>query len=123
MSDCKRVRSRRVCVAARMFLVLVFFAIAGFAAADTYPRQPGIEVQKYSFEVTLSDASDELSVNDTIDVRFTADGIRGSISTSVIWSPNRAPVDHLNPCLIPQPRSCARRGGTASRWQAVSGKE
>jgi len=36
------------------------------ATADMYPRQPGIKILKYSFDVTLGDASDELVVNETV---------------------------------------------------------
>jgi aminopeptidase N len=111
MRDRKRVGSCGITVGASMCLLLMFVTMGSPTAADTYPRQPGIAVQKYSFDVTLSDASDELSVNDTIDVRFIADGIRGIDLDlcNLISQPH--PADPLNPCLTPQPRPL--RGATA----------
>ena len=43
--------------------------------ADTYPRQPGIKITGYTFDITLSDASDEFVVADTVDVQFVAAGV------------------------------------------------
>src|SRR5258708_39553415 len=44
--------------------------------ADTYPRQPGIDAQHYIFRLTLSDDSDEIAGEATIDLRFVADGVK-----------------------------------------------
>ena len=49
---------------------LIAFASAALAA-DTYPRQPGITIDRYSFDVVLSDTSSEIAVADTIDLTFT----------------------------------------------------
>lgn len=38
--------------------------------ADTYPRQPGIDVLHYTFRVTLSDDTDEIQGETTVEVRF-----------------------------------------------------
>jgi aminopeptidase N len=104
MSDPKMAaRGARINVPICLLTILV--AIHGRAMADMYPRQPGIEVQKYWFDVTLSDTSDALSVNDTIEITFAADGIRGmdlDLCNLISKSP---PADHLNPCLTPQPWS------------------
>ena len=45
------------------------------AAADTYPRQPGIDAQHYIFRLTLSDDSDEIAGEATIDLLFVKDGV------------------------------------------------
>jgi aminopeptidase N len=45
--------------------------------ADTYPRQAGLSIGRYRFEVTLSDASNEIFVSDTIDLRFQSGGVTG----------------------------------------------
>src|ERR1039458_5980170 len=44
-------------------------------AADNYPRQPGVDVQNYVFRVTLSDDTDEIAGETTVDVRFVQDGL------------------------------------------------
>jgi aminopeptidase N len=44
--------------------------------ADTYPRQPEIDVEHYVFRVTLSDDSLEIAGETTMTVRFTTGGVR-----------------------------------------------
>ena len=44
-------------------------------SADTYPRQPGIKITGYTFDITLSDANDEFVVADTVAVLFVAAGV------------------------------------------------
>src|SRR4051794_23965997 len=43
--------------------------------ADTYPRQPAIDVQHYIFRVTLSDDTDEIEGETTVTIRFTRDNV------------------------------------------------
>ncbi|MFT5142893.1 MAG: aminopeptidase N [Rhodothermales bacterium] len=55
-----------------------FFALALIVApvraqhtySDSYPKNPGIDVQNYVFEVTLSDESDTIQGRTTVDARF-----------------------------------------------------
>ena len=44
-------------------------------AIDTYPRQPGVDIEHYVFALELSDASDEIRGDATVSVRFTRDGL------------------------------------------------
>ena len=44
--------------------------------ADTYQRQPGVDVQHYLFRVTLSDDSDEIAGETLVRVRFVKDGLK-----------------------------------------------
>ena len=77
--------------------------------ADTYPRQPGIQILRYTFDVTLGDASDELTVKDTVELKFLVAGV-GGIDLDLCSRITSAPVaDRFNPCLVPTPR--APRGG------------
>jgi aminopeptidase N len=48
---------------------------APIAAADTYPRQPGIDVRHYTFKLEVSDSSTEIAGEASVDVRFTQPGI------------------------------------------------
>jgi hypothetical protein len=43
--------------------------------ADTYPRQPGIDVVHYAFHLTLRDEADEIEGAATIDVKLLQDGL------------------------------------------------
>ncbi len=97
-----RVASRSFAAAATALLVLGAGAVR--VGADTYPRQPGIRILAYSFDITLSDTSDEVIVKDTIDVQFLADGVRAiDLDLCKLITQPQA-FDRLNPCLQPPPR-------------------
>jgi len=63
----------------RVLLALASTSILGFASpgahADTYPRQPGVDVVQYSFRLTLGDASDEIEGEAAVDFRVQQDGL------------------------------------------------
>ena len=84
------------------FLLLAFTNVP--AVADMFPRQPGIKILHYNFDVALGDASNELTVKDTVDVQFLAAGVRGIDLNlcSLVREPQ--PADRLNSCLQPAPR-------------------
>jgi aminopeptidase N len=46
------------------------------AGADTYPRQPAVDVQHYTFRIVLRDETNEISGDATVQLRFVQDGIR-----------------------------------------------
>ncbi len=56
----------------RLRCVLPLLLTAAVALADTYPRQPGIDVEHYTFRLVLSDLTDEIRGEATIRVRFVA---------------------------------------------------
>lgn len=57
-------------------LVFLFLMLAAPpVAADTYPRQPRVDVQHYTFRVTLRDDSDEIAGEATADIRFVTEGV------------------------------------------------
>jgi aminopeptidase N len=56
-------------------LALLFAFCASTILADTYQRQPSIDVQHYVFRVDLSDANDEIGGEATVTVRFVKDGV------------------------------------------------
>jgi aminopeptidase N len=49
--------------------------LTAFAVADTYPRQPAIKIANYTFEITLSDATNEFIVQDTVQTQFLSPGV------------------------------------------------
>jgi aminopeptidase N len=55
------------------FLLLVMSATS--AIADNYPKNPKIDVQNYAFRIQLSDKTDEIQCELTIDVRYVGDGV------------------------------------------------
>lgn len=56
-------------------LLLLAAVCSLHVAADTYPRQPGIDAQHYIFRLTLSDDTDEIIGEATVDLRFVKDGV------------------------------------------------
>jgi aminopeptidase N len=45
-------------------------------SADTYPRQPGVDVANYAFNLVLTDTTDAISGRAVVDVRITTPGLR-----------------------------------------------
>jgi aminopeptidase N len=78
-------------------------------AADTYPRQAGLVVTRYAFDVTLSDASSEIVVRETVDVHFAASGVTGIDFDLCGVNPDRTPKALVDPCVG------GRGGGGAGR--------
>jgi aminopeptidase N len=56
-------------------LLAASLAIPARAMADTYPRQTGIKIANYTFDITLNDANGEFVVQDTVEVQFLAAGV------------------------------------------------
>ncbi|HET7695711.1 MAG TPA: M1 family metallopeptidase [Vicinamibacterales bacterium] len=48
---------------------------SALAFADTYPRQPGIDVRHYTFKLEISDATTDIAGEASVDVRFTRPGV------------------------------------------------
>ena len=48
---------------------------AATAGADTYPRQPGVDVRHYSFTLDISDTTNEIAAEATVEVRFSRAGV------------------------------------------------
>src|SRR5262245_9839 len=115
-------------------LVLLSICASG-ASADTYPRQPGVDALHYIFRLTLSDESDELIGETTIDLRFVQDGLtevvfdlasaaNGKGMTVAEVTSNAAPVryahqaDRLRLTLTTAPKAGERRQFTV-RYRGV----
>ncbi len=57
----------------RPLLALLF--LAGPLGADTYPRQPGVDIQHYVFRLGVEDGSDGIQGHTTVTLRLTRDGV------------------------------------------------
>lgn len=69
-----------------MRLSVLLLLIPAVLGADTYPRQPGIDVLHYVFRLTLSETSSEIAGEATVTVRFLQD--RVSALTLDLTSPS-----------------------------------
>lgn len=56
-------------------LLAALLVCAALAPADNYPRQPGIDVQHYILRVTLSDDTDQIQGETTVQLRFVRSGV------------------------------------------------
>ncbi len=68
-------RAATVAIAVGALLTMVHAVPA--PAQDTYPRQPGITVTHYTFDVVLSDSTDEISMHEVVDLDLSRAGIDG----------------------------------------------
>jgi aminopeptidase N len=111
-------------------LASLLLAAAAPLCADTYPRQPGVDVLDYSFRLTLRDDSDVIEGETTVTFRVASDGLasltldlvqpkagspeRGMTVTAVA-TPTGTPLrfehaaDHLTILLDPPGRAGERR--------------
>jgi aminopeptidase N len=60
-------------VEARLIAALAFAAVA---SADPYVRQPDVDVEHYSFSLSLSDTTAEITAEARVDLRFRRPGVR-----------------------------------------------
>ena len=59
-----------------LIIALLVLAFAIVAFADTYPKNPSIDVIHYAFKLELSDKTDEIIGEATVEVNFLTDGIK-----------------------------------------------
>ena len=55
---------------------ILILALGILALADSYPRDPNIDIVHYTFKIELSDKTDEIVCEALIDVKFVSDGVR-----------------------------------------------
>ena len=72
---------RRTFVARIALGLLLCVSTAHGLAADTYPRQPGVDALHYVFRLTISDLNNEIAGESTVTVRFATAGTKRSRST------------------------------------------
>ena len=65
---------RRIGTVNAIALTAMLLLPAG-AAADTYKRQPGIRIAGYTFDISVSDANNEVAVRNTVELQVVAAGV------------------------------------------------
>ena len=93
---------------------------------DVYPRQPGIKITNYTFNITLNDTSDELVVQEAVDVLFTTAGVQSiELDLCKFSAEPRSPQmasGLADPCAAPGGgRGEAAAGGKGMSVTAVAG--
>lgn len=97
------------CVAA-----IVALSTRAVVSADTYPRQAGIKINAYTFDYTLTDASNELVVKENVDVTFVAAGVRTIELDLCKFSAAPRPAQMANGFADPCAEPGGGRGGQAA---------
>ena len=92
-------------------LVLSLLAFAQVARADPYVRQPGIDALHYAFRLTLSDSTDQILGEATVDVRFVKDNV------AEFWLDLATPADGKGMTV-----SDVLSGGAALRFTHAAGR-
>jgi aminopeptidase N len=59
----------------RILCVLLLFCCTTHSLADTYPKNPKVDVLNYVFRIQLSDATDEIMCEVAVDVRYVGAGV------------------------------------------------
>ena len=59
----------------RIILVLPLYTFAVVPPTDNYPKNPNIDVINYQFRIELSDTTDEIACEETIEVRYLVAGV------------------------------------------------
>jgi aminopeptidase N len=85
-------------------LLVVLSALGVRAAADQFPRQPGIKILRYTFDVRLGDASNAIAVKDFIDLKIEPQGASELTLNLCQRLTKPTPPNRLDPCLKPAPR-------------------
>jgi hypothetical protein len=101
--------------------ISVGFLVAALAAtgaprlrADAYPRQPGLSITHYAFDVTLTDASSEITVTEVVDLRFTTSGVTSLDLDLCDVDAARTPSAVVDPCVGARGGAGRAGGATAS---------
>ena len=86
-----------------LMAVLVIVGAIG-VSADTYPRQPGVAIDRYAFAITFSDTNNDIQMAETVDLRATAAGL-SAVDFDLCGVGPRTPGPVADPCVG------SRRGG------------
>ena len=70
-----RILKNRILVLICLLMVTSSFATV-FTFTDDYPKNPKIDAINYAFKIELSDETDEIVCDLTIDVRFLGAGVK-----------------------------------------------
>lgn len=58
-----------------LFFLLISVGMSNTLFADTYPKDPRIDIINYAYKIKLSDATDKIEAEATVEARFLADGV------------------------------------------------
>ncbi|MCJ7466126.1 MAG: M1 family peptidase, partial [Maribacter sp.] len=125
------------------WLLTIVFALplsisSAFPLTDNYPKNPNIDALNYTFRIHLSDTSDEILCEETIDIRYLAAGVtslrldltkaskiignKGMVVSTVVSEGKTLAYTHENDALIiqlPMPATLQQRSSYTVTYKGV----
>ena len=86
-----------------LLIIILCFSNKTFAIKDNYPKNPKINAINYTFNIELSDATDEIICEAVIDIRFLGSGPRSGIGELIL--PSNEPGSSIMPGKV-NPTQC-----------------
>lgn len=124
-----------------IILVLPLYAISAVPFSDNYPKNPNIDAINYTFRINLSDSTDEIRCEETIDIRYLAAGVttlrldlvnsseklgnKGMIVSTVVSEGKTLAYTHENDALtiqLPTPATLNQRSSYTVTYKGVPAK-
>jgi aminopeptidase N len=124
----------------RLFLLLLFILSQNtlLAFSDNYPKNPHVDALNYSFKINVSDTTDEISCEETIDIRYLAKGVKslrldlvkateqlgnkGMLVSSVVFEGQPLAYTHENDALtiqLPKPSTLQQHSTYIIKYKGV----
>lgn len=125
----------------RLLLIILFvplYTMLAFPFSDNYPKNPNIDAINYTFRINVSDNTDEIRCEETIDIRYLAEGIttlrldlikateklgnKGMVVSKVVSEGKNLDYTHENDALIielPTPATLHQRSSYTVTYKGV----
>ncbi|MGB5554855.1 MAG: M1 family aminopeptidase [Flavobacteriaceae bacterium] len=119
-------------------LVVPLFIFGGIPLTDNYPKNPNIDALNYTFRIKLSDTTDEIQCEETIDIKYLAAGItslrldlikasekiknKGMVVSQVVSAGKSLEYTHENDALLiklPTPSTLHQRSSYTVTYKGV----
>ena len=93
-------------------VLALLVAASATSSADTYPRQPGLDILHYAFHLTLSDETDAIEGEATVEFRVVQAGV-STLTLDLSQAKGAAPDRGMKVSAVTE-------GGKAARFEHAS---
>ncbi len=121
-----------------ILLILPLYTALAFPFSDPYPKNPNIDAINYRFQIKVSDTSDEIQCEETIDIKYLAAGVsilrldlintseklgnKGMVVSKVVFEDKTLEYTHENDALtiqLPSPSTLDQRSSYTVMYKGV----
>ena len=121
-----------------LFIVFPLSTLLAFPFSDKYPKNPAIDVINYTFRINVSDTTDEIRCEETIDIRYLAAGVttlrldlikaseklgnKGMVVSTVVYEGKTLEYTHENDALtiqLPSPAALNQRSSYTVIYKGI----